>query len=164
MKTLAELKREANAQAISVEMIYRYGKEIPERLKGIRKATRANTVGVFFRNARGEESELHITSANLIDYDGDAITVYQPGTRELTSEEQNALDKATEAQREYEKKYPYCESWFVKGAYIKNHYPQFDYLTSHERKRGKYYYMHNNTISDNAIKGEAIIKYKVYHN
>ena len=67
MKTLAELKREANAQSISAEMIYRYGEEIPERLKGIRRATRANTVGVFFRNANGEERVLSIRAASLIE-------------------------------------------------------------------------------------------------
>lgn len=161
--TLAQLKREANAQSISAEMIYRYGEEIPERLRGIRKATRANTVSVFFQNADGRESELSIKAASLIEYDGETLTIYEAGTRELTEEETRILNKANAERAAYEAKYPYSESYFIAPNYIKRNYPDFEYLAGYETKRGKRYNQHNNTITDNAIKGAAIIKYKIFH-
>lgn len=162
--TLAQLKREANAQSISAEMIYRYGEEIPERLKGIRRATRANTVGVFFRNANGEESELSIRAASLIEYDGETLTIYDAGKRELTEEENRILKKADAERAAYEAKYPYSESYFIAPHFIKKHYPDFEYLAGYETKRGRRYNRYDNTITDNAIKGAAIIKYRIYHN
>jgi hypothetical protein len=98
MKTLAELKREANAQSISAEI----GEEIPERLRGIRKATRANTVSIFFQNADGRESELSIKAANLIDYDGDTLTIYEAGEREPTAEEKAILNDYAKAAAEHD--------------------------------------------------------------
>lgn len=160
--TLAQLKREANAQSISAEMIYRYGKEIPERLRGIRKATRANTVSIFFQNADGSESELHIRAASLIDYDGETLTIYEAGRREMTDQEQKIVYEANTERKRYEEKYPHSESWFVTSAFIRKNYPDFEYLTGHETKRGKRK-NYDGTITDNAIKGEAIIKYRIIH-
>lgn len=160
--TLAQLKREANAQSISAEMIYRYGEEIPERLRGVRKAIRANTVAVFFQNADGCESELSIKAASLIDYDGETLTVYEAGKRAMTEQETRIFNEANEERKRYEAKYPYSESYFIAAAFIRKNYPEFEYLTSHETKRGKRY-NYDGTITDNAIKGAAIIKYRIIH-
>ena len=53
MKTVAELKRDANGGKMSLEMIEWYGKtgdEIRETLRGIRKVLRANTVAIILLN------------------------------------------------------------------------------------------------------------------
>ena len=111
----------------------------------------------------GRESELLIKAASLIDYDGDTLTIYEAGTRELTEEETRILNKANAARADYEKKYPYSESYFIAPNYIKRNFPDFEYLAGYETKCGRRYNRHNNTIIDNAIKGAAIIKYKIYH-
>lgn len=162
MKTSAELKRDCNEKKISVEMIYRYGEEIPERLKGIRKATRANTVGVFFATAAGQESELSIKAASLIEYDTDTLTIYQAGKRQPTEQEQAILDLFKKEQAEYIAQNPYCEPYWHKVAFFRNH-KAYEYLAGFETIRGKKYNTNDNTITDNTIKGEKIIQYKVYH-
>lgn len=61
--TLAELKRNANSGKMKLELIERYGEtgdDIIERLRGIRKVLRANTVGLILENLDGAESELRI--------------------------------------------------------------------------------------------------------
>ena len=88
--TLAQLKRDANSGLYTAEMVYRYGKEIPERLKGIRKITRANSVGIFLEKD-GRESELRIGRAINIDYDGEHLTYYGIHKRPMTQEEENTL-------------------------------------------------------------------------
>jgi uncharacterized protein YifE (UPF0438 family) len=162
MKTLAELKREANAQSISAEMIYRYGEEIPERLRGIRKATRANTVAVFFQNSDGRESELSIKAASLIDYDGETLTIYEAGKREPNAEEKAILQAYEKAKAEHEKNNPFSDGYWHKVSFFNKH-KDFQYLAGFETVRGKRY-NYDGTITDNAIKGAAIIKYKIYHN
>lgn len=161
MKTLAELKREANAQSISAEMIYRYGEEIPERLRGIRKATRANTVAVFFQNADGRESELSIKAASLIEYNGDTLTIYEAGKRELNAEERAILQEYEQTRKRYEEENPFSNGYWFKVSFFNKAKP-FDYLSGFETIRGKRY-NYDGTITDNAIKGNAIIKYKIYH-
>ena len=160
--TLAQLKREANAQSISAEMIYRYGEEIPERLRGIRKATRANTVSIFFQNADGRESELSIKAASLIEYDGDTLTIYEAGTREPNEQEKAILNDYVKATAEHEKNNPLSGGYWHKVSYFSAK-KEFGYLTGWETIRGKRYDHNTNKITDNAIKGEAIIKYKIYH-
>ena len=160
--TLAQLKREANAQSISVEMIYRYGEEIPERLRGTRKATRANTVAVFFRNADGRESELSIKAASLIDYDGETLTIYEAGKREPNAEEKAILQEYEKAKAEHEKTDPFSDGYWHKVSFFNKH-ANFVYLNGFDTFRGKRYNYYDGTITDNAIKGAAIIKYKIYH-
>lgn len=41
---------------------------------------------------------------------------------------------------------------------------EFNYLTGWETIRGKRYNHNTNKITDNSIKGAAIIKYRIYHN
>lgn len=160
MKTLAELKREANAQTISAEMVYRYGKEIPERLRGIRKAVRANTVAVFFQNADGAESELSIKSASLIDYDGESLTIYEAGKRQPNPEEMEVLNAYKKAEMEHIKSNPFSDCYLFMVSFFKKNQP-FEYLSGFETVRGKRY-NRDGTITDRAIKGDVIIRYKIY--
>lgn len=162
MKTLEELKREANAQSISAEMIYRYGEEIPERLRGLRKATRANTVAIFFRNADGRESELKIKAESLIDYDGETLTIYEAGKRYPNEEEKAILQAYEKEKAENEKNNPFPDVYYHKVAFF-NKNKDFQYLAGFETICGKRY-NYDGTITDNEIKGAAIIKYRIYHN
>ena len=160
--TLAHLKREANAQSISAEMIYRYGEEIPERLRGIRKVTRANTVSIFFQNTDGRESELSIKAASLIDYDGETLTIYEAGKREPNAKEKAILQEYEKAKAEHEKINPFSDGYWHKVNFFKN--SPCPYLSGFDSIGGKSKrYNYDGTITDNAIKGAAIIKYKIIH-
>lgn len=90
-KTLAQLKRDAKSGNYSAEIVYRFGDEIPEWLRGVRKMVGANSVAIFFMNNDGEKSELQIRRAALIDYTDDALTVYGSGVRPLTENEKKTL-------------------------------------------------------------------------
>lgn len=163
MKTLAELKREANTSRLSMEMIEWYGKvgdDIPERLRGIRKVKRSNSVAIILLNSEGKESELRIDSAKLIDYDGESLIIYNAGEREPNEEERAVL---TEAKKIYEK---YADTynggyWQVKDFYKNCPCP---YMYGMETIKGKRYQTHNGKVRDNSIKGDVLIKYKVYMN
>jgi len=70
--SLSSLKRDAASGKISLELVVRFGKtdeEIPEKMRGIRKISKVNTVGIYLINEHGEESELHFKSAKLVEYE-----------------------------------------------------------------------------------------------
>lgn len=157
--TLAQLKRDANSGKMSIEMIERYGStNIIERLRGIRKVKKANSVAIILINLDGKESELRINSAKLIDYDGKNLTVYEAGTREPSAEEKAVLAKAKELYNKYADTYS-GGYWQVKQM-IKD--SKFPYMSGLEEIRGKRYDRTTGLVYDNAIKGEPILKYNVY--
>lgn len=165
MKTVAELKRDANGGKMSLEMIEWYGKtgdEIRETLRGIRKVLRANTVAIILLNRDGNESEMRLNSAKLVDYDGENLTVYEAGKRDLTEQEQRILDEWQRIEDDYYKNNPYGDAyWKRKDFFAKCACP---WLTGYEFVKGKYltYNGDKRVILDRSIKGEAILKYKVY--
>ena len=82
MKTLAEFKRDAATGKMSLELVERFGStDIIERLQGIRKISKVRTAAVILVNQNGAESELRFDSAKLVDYDGESLTIYNPGKR-----------------------------------------------------------------------------------
>ena len=94
MKTLAELRRDARSGRMSVEMLEWYGKtgeDIKPILRGIRKVEGANSVALLLKNNEGNTSELRIKYATLVEYDGENLTVYDAGHRNLTEEEKKIL-------------------------------------------------------------------------
>lgn len=163
MKTLADLKRDATSGKIKFELIERYektGDEIPERCRGIRTVKKVNSVGILLETADGKTSELEFCPAKLIEYDGKTLTIYQAGTRELNEIEKLILAKWKRVQEEYEKKNPYCSSyWKMKEYFDKNNCP-CPYLAGWEKVRGKRYM--NGKVVDDSIKGKAILKYNIY--
>lgn len=164
MKTLAELKRNANTGSMVLEMTERYGNtDLPERLRGRRKVTGANTVALKLRNADGAESEMRFGSASLIEYTDNALIIYNAGYRELTDEEMEELNRAKEERERYQKEYPYCDSfWHMKAFWKASKYPWL--YDCGELKQGKMlrHTKDGDRIQDNAIKGDAILKYNVY--
>lgn len=157
--TLAQLKRDANSGKMSLELIERYGStEIIERLKGIRKVKKSNSVAIILINLDGKESELRIDSAKLIDYDGKHLTIYAAGTREPSEEEKSILIKRDELYKKYADTYS-GGFWQVKQMFEKSKFP---YMAGHETIKGKRYDHNTGLVYDNSIKGEVILKYNVY--
>lgn len=159
--TLAQLKRDANSGNMALELIERFGKtgdEIKETMRGIRKVSRSNTVGIFLINNDGKESELTIRSAKLIEYDGKTLTIFEAGHREPTDEEKSILAKRDELYKKYEDTYN-GGFWQVKQMIADSKCPWMD---GGETKCGKRYSVSENVVYDNLIKGEAVLKYKVY--
>lgn len=160
MKTLAELKREVNTGKLKFEMIYRFGVAIPEKMQGLRQATRASSVAIMLLNNQGQESELRIDTAKLIDYDGETLTVYQAAERDLTEEEKAIKAKEVAYVDEYLKRNPYGEPYWQEVAFYKEH-KDFAYLSGWDEHKGKRY-TYNGKIFDKSIKGEKILQYKIY--
>ena len=160
-KTLAELKREANTGKMKLELVEWYGKfndDIPERLHGIRKVKKANSVAIILINNNGAESEMRIDSAKLIDYDGKSIVVYMAGEREPNEQERNVL---AEVKKIYDK---YADTYNGGHWQVKDYYRTYDcpWMNGIETIRGKRYQTWNGKVRDNSIKGDVILKYNVY--
>lgn len=162
-KSLAQLKRDASTGNMSLILIERFGESnestIPPKMAGARKVIGVNTVALKLLNHDGKESELRYNPASLIEYDGDKLTVYNAGKRSLTDDEANVLKKANEERALYRERNPYSESyWHMEQFFANCPYP---YLDGFEMKQGKRYNHCDNTVTDNAVKGEAILKYRV---
>ena len=160
--TLAELKRDAAAGKIAFELTERFGKtgeDIPEGLRGIRTVQKVNSVAIFLLNKKGKSSELRFDSAKLVEYDGKSLTIYEAGERPLTEQEKNILAEWQKIQDDYCKKYPYSNCYWEKKGYFKN--CPCPWLAGYETIRGKKY-LYNGLVRDNRVRGDAILKYKIY--
>jgi len=162
--SVATLKRHANSGAMSLELIERFGEPASEQkasMQGIRKVLRANTVALVLLNHDGAESECRVDhGAELVEYDGETLTIYNPGLRELTVEEQGLFDELKKKQDEYLAKYPYADTyWMKKSFFIDSSCP---WLDGSDMIRGKKYLSWENKVLDCKVRGEAILKYKVH--
>ena len=179
MKTLAELKRDAKAQKISLELmpvgIWKDG--VADRVKGIRKVVSANSVGITLERADGKgRSECGIERAALIEYTDNSLKVFKPGYREPTLEEKRVLeewDKIASTQEYQDRAWADamtdCSCTFYEKKYFFTE-RNMEHLLGYETKHGccldfnlknggesKY-------IRDDKIKCELELEYKVYHN
>lgn len=160
MKTMAELKREANSGKMALELVERYGStEIIDRLKGVRPVIKANSVGLILRNMDGQESHMDIKKASLMEYDGETLKVFTPGTRPLNSAEAATLEKAEKARKDYEACYNGADGYYIYKRTLKE--SPFPYLAG-DTMRGCRFDRYNNQIFDDTIKGNAILVYKVH--
>ena len=166
-KSVAQLKRDANSGKMFLELVERYGKtdkEIPERIRGKRRLLGANSVSLMIARSDfpTQASEMRICSAALVEYDGVTLTVFEIGNRPLTPEEKKVLDEAQRIVKEYCEEFPYSDGWYWKEKhYIEN--SPFPYLLQEERngKRLVYTNADEPRICDPAVRGNAILKYKV---
>lgn len=162
MKTMADLKRDAKSGKIRFELIEHFGKTgeaIPERLRGIRDVASVNTVAINLRNARGEESELRFGRAALFAYDGRTLTVYNPGYRALTEQERMVIEGEAAVREEYQRKYPHDDPyWTVKRYYENSPCP---WMYGFKTVSGKRYQRGEDRVRDAAVRGDAILKYRV---
>jgi len=167
--TLADLKRDATLGKIKLELIERYGQTgetIPPRCRGIRKVIKTNSVEMTLETTDGQKSYLRYPAAGLMEYDGEMLTIYQAGERELTDEEKRIEDEFRRMQSEYYEKNPYGNFYWHSVEYYKN--SKAPWLSGSKPVKGKcrtYNNIHENgygMIRDNRVRGEAILKYRIY--
>ena len=81
MKSLADLKKDL---CIGTKVKRLFG---PKNNGDILTVTRTQSNGLWFN-----KSWLDFPPASLLDYDGKIISIYEPGNRSLTTEEQRIID------------------------------------------------------------------------
>lgn len=166
MLTYAQLQRDARDGKISLEIVERYGKtgdEIPERLRGTRRVVGAMTKGIKIQNADGQISELRIDSAKLCEYDDGLLTIYNAAARPMNDEEKAVWQEMTRIYEKYRDSYS-GGFWQAQEYARKSPCP---WMAGEEVCRGKKRMYGENGIPyilDNSIKGDAILRYRVYMN
>lgn len=166
-KTLTDLKRSIG---LKVRMNYRYGNDIPEKLQGIRTLVSSNSVGVTFRNEQGEDSELRIRRATLVDYTDDEIIVYNYGLRDLNEKEKDVLArwKKISDTKEFQEEARidmlsdgsstyWRKKWFFSDE-------KMEYLMGAEFQNGLKYDYSTGKIFDFGVRGEKILGYEIIKN
>lgn len=157
MKTLADLKRDAKSGKYALELIYRFGSPIPINMQGIRRLVNSNSRAVMLQLADGRTSELVIPSAKLIEYTEETLSVYNPGERPLTAEEEAIINKTTEIYKANE--YTGSGGFYQVRAFLaKSTCP---WLAGNEKIQGKYYNLSSKTILDDKLRGDMILQYRV---
>lgn len=165
MMTFAQFKRDAASGIIALEMVERFGKvgeEIPSRLHGIRTFSKVGAKVMALRNQNGEDSRLEITSANLFEYDGETVCIYNAGERPLTEEERKVWEHSIEVQNKAYEENPYSSScgYYQRKDYVAG--SSCPWMIGGETIRGKRF-DYRDTVRDNAVRGKLILKYKVHH-
>lgn len=171
-KSLAQLKRDAKAGGLVMELVEHFGRtgdQIPPRLRGPRPLVDANSVSVFFLNADGKKSACDIARASLVDYDDEGLTVYRFGHRPLTGAEAAALAEWEEIRqsKQYQDQ-SYADAmtdgsstyWWWKSFWSKKdmeYMSCFDTTAGH----GRYYDAAINEVWDLNVRGEAILRYRI---
>ena len=161
MKTLADFKRDCKAKAIRLELVERYGNtgdKIREHLRGVRSILKVGTVKITLVNGDGRESALWYPKATLLEYDGEMLTIYQPAEREPNEQEREVLAGAQaicDSLPDWD-----CGYWKLKRYFANSPCPWLD--ETGEYIKGKRYSRSSGKVYDEAIKGAAILKYKVY--
>ena len=111
----------------------------------------------------GKGSYLGIPAANLVEYDGDTLKVYDAGIREMNEEEMRNCKRADEERRRFQQENPYSDDfWHMKHFYQECSTPWI-YTGMDKPIKGKKAAQGSDygKIIDNAIKGTLIIEYKV---
>jgi hypothetical protein len=167
MKTFSDLKRLADTQSAFIEMVYRFGDEIPDRLKGVRQLVGSKTKAILIKTNDGKVSQLDIDNTNLIDISDNALIVYNSGFRELTQAEKDILQawekiaNETENQKQLETDILTDGSiifWKRKRFFTERNY---SYLLGHEKERGEKYDHNTNKIKSDKVKGDKIMEYRI---
>ena len=168
MKSLAELKREAKSGTLEGRMLIRGGSnDIPERLKNWRKIVASNSVSIFFQMDDGNVSELRLPRASLVEYDGEKLTVYYAGFRDLTVEEQRVIDGWKEksitpefkARAEMDALTDGSSTYWEEVVYFNK--SGYEYLMGMKEQRGMKYDYNRRQVRDAKIKGSMCMQYEI---
>lgn len=165
MKTLAELRRDAKSGQMGLELVEWYGKtgeDIKANLRGVRRVDGANSVALLLINNEGNISELRIKYATLVEYDGESLTVYAAGYRDLTEEEKKILSEWERIEKEYLEKNPFAETFWKRRDFFSKCSCPWLYGTDTVKGKHLEYIDGEVKIRDRKIRGVAILKYKVY--
>lgn len=148
MGTLASAKREVKA----LEMVQWYnkeGKDIPERLQGVREVIKSTSYGFVMLTADGKESRLE-TTGKLTSYDGEYLCIHVPAKRPLTSKERMAA--ATIREMRQNGATWRADKW-AKDSGV-------GYMLGRKMNNMEFY-PYEDCIIDYNIKGDVILKYRV---
>ncbi len=169
MKTLAELKREVKSGTLEGKFIYHgnFGENLPVRLQGWRKLIDSNSVSIFFLTPDGKKSELRLDKASLVEYDGKTLTVFNPGYRELTEDEQSVMNAWNEksstpefkAQAEVDALTDGSSTYWEKVFFFRD--AGREYLMGFTRQRGMKYDFNTGKVQDDKIKGAVCMQYEI---
>lgn len=162
MKGLDDFRRHAAAGRLHLEIVEqqgRIGEDIPKALRGIRKVVSANGLCAWIRNPNGTASKLQFTPAKLVCCEGDMLTVYEPGLRELTPLEQNVLDECQKLVDKFLSENPNGNPYWVRaGFFAKSRCP---WMMGNATIRGKQYDA-SGKVRDNSIRGKVTTRYKIH--
>lgn len=174
MKTRTQLFRDAKSGKLSLLMTERFGKEPPLHMAKKRKVIGANTVSLKLQNEDGITSTMDVPKASLVDYTDDELIIYTYGYRKPTIQEQKILDEWNKIQntKEYREQSNIdiltdgSSTYWQKKKFFRDN--NAEYLMGFERQRGCCLDFNRQSdgkldfISDESVKGEPILKYKVY--
>jgi hypothetical protein len=167
MKTFAELKRNADSGNYYIEMVYRYGDEIPDRLKGIRQLVGSKTKAILIRTNDNKVSQLDIDNTNLIDISDNALIIYNSGFRELTNQEQEIMNIWKKIANEPDNQKQAETDLLTDGSTMfwkkKGFFTGLNagYLLGHEKEKGEKYDFNTGKIRSDKVKGDKIMEYRI---
>ena len=169
MKTLADLKRDAKSGTLEGRFTFHsmWQDGLPERLQGWRRLVDSNSVAIFFQNADGKKSELRLEKSTLVEYDGNSLTVYFAGYRDLNDAERRVMDgwhriTSTPEFKERGRVDALTDSsstYYEKVAYFRK--AGMEYLMGLERQCGLKYDNYLMKVQDDSIKGEVGMRYEI---
>ena len=96
------------------------------------------------------------------EYDGENLTVYDAGHRDLTEEEKKILTEWERIEKEYLEKNPFAETFWKRREYFSKCTCPWLYGTDTVKGKRLEYVDGEQKIRDREIRGTALIKYKVY--
>lgn len=174
MKTRAQLFRDAKSGKLKLELVERFGKTPYESMKGIRPVVDCNTVNLMLENPDGKISYLEVPKASLMDYSDTELVIYTHGFREPNEKEQKILDEWHDIQDsdDYKKKLQndllsdgsstYWQKKKFFNQYNAGYLAGFEYQNGCSFDFNRYNEGRPDFINDTSVKGDAILKYKVY--
>lgn len=155
MKTLNNLKRDLKVGAI-IERLYNKVGKIKNPIGII---TKIQSNGLYI-----DKNFLDYPMASLLEYDGEYITIYEVGSRQLT-EKEKAIIKNAPSNRPENKQQAINEMLTDgSGLYWKDkaYYKENDALWYYGQSKGlRYSHNDGGKMYDNKIKGDVSLKYRI---
>jgi len=162
VKNMNEFREQAVRGMMQIEVIERSGKtgdDIPPAFRGARQVISANGTGIKIRNPNGTVSSIRFLPAKLMEYKDLVLTIYEPGLRDVTPQEQSLLDECQRLVEESKMAHPEKNAYWVKANFLDG--CACPWLAGGVPIRGKQY-MPDGKIRDNSIRGKVSVRYKVH--
>lgn len=162
--TLTQFKRDAATGKMGLQLLERHGKKVEEDY--ICPVIEVHQKFIKLRKKDGVESSLDLDYASLVEYDGEYLKVFSIGLRELTDLEKSVMEgwrKITDTDEYKEQAYRDAmtdgSSTFYKDVhYFKNSPCPYLYLDNGDKR----YDYNTGKVYDPKVKGNCMLKYKVY--
>lgn len=161
--SLAQFKRDAATGKMGLQLLKRYGKKVEDTSV----VPVIQVLSQSIKLQRGDkESFLDIPYASLVDYTGEFLYVYSIGSRPLNQKEQAVMDawNRVASTKEYIERAEYdaisdgSSTYYQKKRFFLN--SSCPYLF--EDKPNLRYNYNKNEVYDAKVKGDCILKYRVY--